>query len=386
MQPQALDPDVRQEADLSTTERRYFGQPLRRFSNLGGFPFRPEDGPLMRHSYVFQALYKMGDDYGGIQLRARIHTYGPIRDRFREILEKCAHRAAFMFDSGIETRGYGPAPKDTRGTKPGDGYLTGFNIFDTFGNWESTEIRSGEQQTEIGVIDWSTEIYRDEDFSRAALSGIAQGLAFPFRSDSRIVPGRQPVSIAPHKWTIAASREGYYGLRPPANTAARTRYREGAGRGKRVHINGVFVGTTDNKGRVWLKKEYSAGNGWKNGDRWSRKGLVESPGVEGATWQALRDGGVLYMTGETEEGVFLSTKRHAPDGWREGDPDSVPINVEARTGRDETEVHLLRLQDTDAPIRCECRRDDNIDGHLGKSVPVYSHPIKDGQSFPSGWA
>jgi hypothetical protein len=388
MQPQRLNSDVRSEADLSTSESRYFGKRLGQFQNLGGFPFRPSGGDLMRHSFVYQAIYAMGDDYGGIQLRARIHTYGPLPDRLREILRITAHRAAFMFDSGIETPGYGPAPAKTLGTKPGDGYLTGFNAVQSYANWESTEITAAEKQTEIGVVDWSTEIYRDEEFDQAALSGIAQGLAFPYRTETRYDPGEEPLHIPPHKWSIAApsSRPDYYEIRPPARTKARTRYREGAGNGKRVYINGKFVATTDNKGRGWLKKEYASGDGWNYGGRWSRKGLVESPDVDGATWQAIRKGGTLYMTGETSEGIYLSTKRHVPDEWSAADPDSVPVDLEAKEGRPERTIHLLRVQDPDAGLSCQCRRDDNITGHLGKSNPDYTHNIKDGQSYPEGSA
>lgn len=365
------------QADLSTSHAEYFGRDLVEYDNLAGYPFRPDDGPLMRHSFVYQRVFSVGsDEYGGIQLRARIHTYGDISDRLRDTLERVAYRAAYLFDSSVEESRYGA-------NQYADGYLSGFDSWAVYRNFEDERIASQEQDTPVGVIDWSTEIYLDDSFDRADLSGIAQGLANPYGEEHHRQPGREPIHIPPHRWRVESydSRPDYYELRPPANTDARDRYREGAGRGKTVYVNGKRVATTDNKGRAWLKKAYASGDTFtrQGVTKWSREGLVHQTD---ATWQALRDGGVLYLTGETRDGIYLATAAAKPGGWKAGDPDTVPVDLEADEGAPERDVYLLTLADPDDAIHVEGRRDDQLIKHMGYSSPPYSHQLGPGERWP----
>ena len=377
-------------ASLDVSEQEYFGVPLWKIDNPGGWPFDSGDGPLTRTSYVYQAIYKRGDEYGGIQLRGRVHTYGPAPDRVADWLQVSAHRAAYMYDTGIQTPGYGPPGREVRGTDSGDGYLSGFNPVESFTNVEEEAITQGEMETSPGVIDWSVEIYTDDSFNDADLSGIAQGLSMPYRLDVRDEGGQSAVDAPPHEWglTFNESRDSY-DVHPPARKKARDRYQPGgAGHDKTVYINDLPVGKLDDNGRTWLKTEY-AGNPNKTsggfGTYWSREGLVDQTG---ATYQALRDDGNLYMTGETEDAIYLVTAAEKPDGYQAVDPDSVSPTLRVRDGRSSRTVRLLKLPpvnprrggrgygDPDAEttaLQVECRRDDKIRKHMGKSNPTYTH-------------
>lgn len=382
VQAQSLTEDARDVADLSVGQRYFGGEPIERVDNRWDWGFDPDaSGDLTRLSYVFQAVYSREDDYGGIQLRARVHTYGPPRGELRSALKETAHRAAHMYNSPIETRAY-INTDGLRGGAGGVGYLDGFQAVGVYSNWEQEEIPHNRQQTDLGVVDWSVEVYEEDDFDEnASLAGIAQGVSYPYGVSYDESPGRQAVDIAPHEWGIAGphdSRPDYYELRPPARTNARDRYRDGAGRGKRVYINGEYVGETDNKGRVWLKKEYARGDGHSYGEKYSRKGLVEETG---ATYQAIRDGGTLYATGETEARIDLVTAREKPDDYRAADPDSVPVDQEVQSGEVGSTEANLYVEPPEMPLACECRRDEAVPWALGRSNPEYEHSIDVDQRY-----
>jgi hypothetical protein len=373
----------RNRADLSVRPSAYFGSSPNQIDNLHDWALDGH-GALTRMSYVFQAVYRIGEganaEYGGIQLRARVHTYGASSGEFREILRETAHRAAHMYNSPIQTSAY-VNQGGIQGTEAGSGYLDGFNPEGVYSNWETEQIPQSKADTEPGVVDWSVEVYEDDSFNHADLAGIAQGVSFPWYIETRHEPGRQSINIAPHKWTIAGphdSRPDYYELRPPAHTDARNRYREGAGRGKRVYINGHYVGETDNKGRVWLKIEYARGDGYKYGEKYSREGLVAETG---ATYQAIRNGGTLYMTGETENRIDLVTAREKPDGFRAVDGDDVSVHQEVQEGRVEITYRYLRAVDPADSLECEARRDETITWALGKSNPIYSYRLPQRQRW-----
>lgn len=382
VQPQQLDPMIRERnrADLDVEPARYFGKRLARFDNIGHWNLLGDSGTLTRHSYVFQVVYKIGEgdnaEYGGIQLRARVHGYSPMPEEYRRILEETAHRAAHLFNSSKETSAYING-SGIEGTAAGSGYLEGFNPEGVFRNWEKEPVSTGEADIDPGVVDWSVEIYEDDNFEHADLAGIAQGVADPYWVETRETAGEDGIDIPPTKWVIQW-QEGRdppeYAVRPKPRTAASKRYSEGAGAGKTVYVNNKPIGSLGPKGRVWLRPEYERGDeryskgSW--GTYWSREGLVQETG---ATYQAIRKGGVLYQTSETEGAIHLKTSREKPDGWRESDPNSVPINLEARSGSEPREYHLLRLRDPDESFTIECRRDEAISWALGKSDPVYEH-------------
>lgn len=376
-------------ADLSVSESDYFGHPLRAVENRSAWPFFPENGPLTRTSYVYQAIYQIGSgknkEYGGIQIRARVHTYGEPPGRLRAWLGRTAHRAAYLFDSGIETPGYAPPGGETRGTKSGDGYLSGFNAVESYTNHEQEHISEGEMNTQPGVIDWSTEVYVDTSFKEASLSGIAQGVSYPYQVDAQITEGSPAVDVAPHKWSLSwnKSRE-QYDVHPPGNKTARDRYKPGgAGHDKTVYINNKPVGSLDEEGRTWLHPGYGAdGDGHTNTSRygtyWSREGLVAETG---ATYQALRKGGTLYLTGETENGIHLVTAAEKPPGYKPVDPNEVSSLLEVEEGSDPGEDYVLTLQDAEESLRVECRRDEKKMKHLGRSNPRYTHLLGETQTW-----
>jgi len=61
--------DARTTADLSVSDRQYFGHEfdaIDAYPTVGMDPDAP--GQIIRHSYIFQAQYTIGsDEYGGIQ-------------------------------------------------------------------------------------------------------------------------------------------------------------------------------------------------------------------------------------------------------------------------------------------------------------------------------
>jgi len=397
MQSQLLDNPLA-EANLSVQERAYFGANVAGIDNASRWGLREPDGPLTRTTYVYQSVYQIGSgkdkEYGGIQLRCRVHTYGEATDELRNTLPVAAHRAAYMYDSGIETPGYAGSGGGVRGTKDGDGYLSGFNSVESYRNWESERVTADEMDTSPGVLDWSVEIYTDDSFNDADLSGIAQGVANPWLLAVDEREGEGAVSVAPHKWGLSwNSAAGEYDVHPPGRKQARQRYQPGgAAHDKTVRINGRPIGRLDDNGRTWLNPEYQRGDpltssgSW--GTYWSREGLVEETG---ATYQALRDGGTLYLTGETEETIDLVTAAEKPPGYEAVDPDDVSTSLEVREGSAGYEYKELRLkglgrQSDNPALRVECRRDDMIIKHMGRSNPSYSHYLGPGQSWRGGFA
>jgi hypothetical protein len=386
---QLLTDEVRSARATETTLEDYLGAGLEQIDNAGGWPVDPDDGPLTRTSYVYQSIYQIGtDEYGGIQLRARVHTYGDPPEGLREWLSRAAHRAAYLYDSSIQTSAYGPQA-GTRGTAQGDGYLSGFNSVQIYRNWEDEQVAESEAETPPLVVDWSVEIYRDDTFDSADLGGIAQGLANPYDLEVRHREGREAVSIAPHKWDLKRNEaRGAYQVSPPGRTAASDRYRDGAGAEKTVYINGRPVGQMGARARVFVKDEYARGDpsttsssASPTGEYWSREGLVDQTD---ATYAALRDGGTLYLTGETEDAVYLSTARAKPDGYTAADADDVAVDLEVQPGASGRDVRLLTLRADDDDLFVDCRRDDNILGYMGKSHPPYSHYLGRRQRWRAG--
>ena len=378
-------------ADLSVPVEGYFGahpDEARNAHVFGLVPKKGENQQLYRVSYLFLLVFNSNHadktkatEYGGMQLRAETHLWlddGEVPVRLQKLVQEAAHRAAYLFDSSIETTRYGA-------NDYADGYLSGFDPWENgqqYDNWEVEPVARQEVHNPPGVIDWSTEIYLDVDgLDYANLSGAATGLANPWNSRTESEPGRQPVDIPPSQWTIGweGSRrggDGEYYVRPQPGKAASDRYRDGAGAGKTVYINEKPIGSLDNKGRVWLSPEYGRGNPNKTsgafGTYWSREGLVDTTA---ATYQAIRRGGALYQTGETEDGVYLVTARNKPENWQGVDADDVPVDLVARDGRDAREVVVFSLDESGMPMRVTCRQDREVIDHLGLSRPPYQHLV-----------
>lgn len=333
------------------------------------------EGTLHRHSYLYMAEFPVsggGPDEsptGAIELRARTWNYQQeqnLSGALKATVKSIAHKAATVFNTTTETAAYAGYL---------DGFFTGIQPI-TSSNWESEPVDAADDEAAPGRIDWNVEVYDDDD----RLSGIAQGIAEPWRVTEDTVPGREPVHVAPHKWTLSfnETREGgTYDVHPPARKRARERYKAGgAGNGKRVHINGKPIGKLDSEGRTWLTPEYARGDGHTTsggfGTYYSRKGLIEETE---ATPQALRKGGTLYLTGETEDAVYLSTSRALPEGYEAVDPDDVAPGATVEPGREGATYLVLNIDTPSDGTPLECLRDERIIRHLGSSEPVWRHIV-----------
>ena len=389
---QRLSQGNRDDVDLSVTERGYYGYDLSGIRNASTFGLRgTRETTAYRVSYVYLEVFGNNDastEYGGIQLRSHCYLHleeGQVPTRLQRAIQQSAHRAGYMYDSDVQTSAYGYS-----GDTAGRGFLSGFGggeTGETYSNWEVEPVAGGEMGGRTpGKIDWSVEVYWELDgLDLADLAGKADGVADPWDLETTHVEGEEAVSVAPHKWEIdyyPESRPDYYEIRPPSYEAARDRYRDGAGAGKNVRINGRHVGEIDNAGRMWLRKEYARGDGLKHGSRYSRKGLVEETG---ATYQAIRDGGTLYLTGETETTIDLVTAAEKPPGYKAADPSAVSTTLQTKRGRVSDTVRTLSLRDPpESTIRVECRSDRDIAGIMGWSDPTYWHELGPGQQYPEG--
>jgi hypothetical protein len=360
----------------------YFGAPVDEIDNAEQYGLVPQPGlEAHRVSYLYLLVYetdpeynKFDAKYGGIQIRARTflwmddHTGTPIA--LQKAMQHAAHRAANVFDTDVEEIVY-------------DNYLTGFNAVEPraeYPNWEVQRIAGSEIDTEPGIIDWSTEVYMEDGESLFAhLSGEAHGTANPWRTTTEPVPGREAVDIPPHKWEIgfAESRSDYY-ARPQGRTESASRYVSGAGSGKDVRINGEKVGSLGPKGRVWINPEYARGDGRTYRGNYSREGLVAETE---ATYQALRRGGTLYLTGETSDTVFLATARALPEGYTASDPDDVPVDLDPQAGRPPGEVTRLGIVDPAESIPIAGLVDREVITHLGYSTPPWRHRQGEEESY-----
>lgn len=403
-------------ADLRVDEREYFGAPLRDIEPHSRDQYGLRSLPstsLHRVSYVFQMVYHNGDNYGGIQARARTFLHldddGAVPVGVQRQVQRSAHRAAHIFDSDLEEPIYGY----------NGGYLSGFDQGHgaawenqdqdgasdpddlRYQNWEVEKVAGIDQGAAgVGGIDWSLEIYLEEQDDSgftgfAALSGLAVGTTNPWSVTTEHVEGRQPVHVPPTKWQIGwedsrRDGKGEYYVRPQPDSEASKRYGdtkehgEGAGRGKTVYINGKPISDgTDGKARAWLSPEYGVGDGLTYRGKYSREGLVQNDEQE-ATYSALSRNGVLYQTGETEDGVYLVTAREKPDDWQAADPDSVPVKMEVQEGISGTTRHLLTMDDPEHdPLEVSVSKDEKIIEHLGYSTPPYSHHVEaDGWEWP----
>ena len=359
---------------LSMEPESYLGRPLGDYEreSLRQHGLDPDNGPLTRHSYLYSVDYPIntgggreeGSDVGKIEIRARVWTYSTaLSGGLEQVVEQTAHRAAHCFNSAAVTGAYA-------------GYLDGFNAINAGGSWDDpTTSWEGEvvggaaaMDAQAGRIDWNVELY-DE---KARLSGVAQGLAHPWSTETVTVeqqPPREEFRILKQE-----ARDEY-----EIRAAPRTNQQERAETvlpGKSVYINDKPIGTWRKaRGSAALKKEYSRPptlNGRKVHDR---ERLVEDTQ---ATYQALggtsANPGKLYKVEETDKAVYLVTARRRPDVWEPTDPEDIDPDAESEVRT----THRLVLRTPSAASAISCRRDEQVIGLLGLSMPPWSADVSRG--------
>jgi len=349
-------------ADLSINQATYFGGTG--LSGIAGSSRRrwglSEQGSLYRHSYLYQVDYPIGrDDYGGIQCRARTWTTSEtLPDELRRVVKQTAHRAAHMYDSSVQTTQY-------------DGYLSGFLTKETPRSAAATAWEKGEaaehpeEDAQLGRVDWNVEIYTDNSYADTELSGIAQGIARPW--SYKTISRKQDVPQETMKLNYLPSRDEY-----EITTRSGTRARgQEALAGKMAYVNDKPIGVwKKNRGRQSIKAEYTRPPTARGRELWDRERLINETE---ATAQALRDGGNLYKVEETADAIYFVTAARKPSDF-----DPVPSD-EIHPSRDviETLERRLQIRGDGEPSALQCRRDEEILKHMGKSRPKYEHAVRE---------
>lgn len=377
--------------DLSVEPADYFGRPVRQLSNADLFGLRPApEKDLYRVQYLFLMVFGNSDsptDYGGIQVRAKTYLYledGTVNLKMQKIMQRAAHRGAYLFDSPLEHPTYGGG-----GGNWGDsgGYLDGFEPVEMGGeyrNWEVEPVGSAEGKptgAQPGRIDWTTEIYLEVNDAGeyANLSGVAQGVSNPYRVKEHYEPPTQPVEAQQEWWEVTFNdAKGSYDIHPPGRSASKARAKRL--HEKSVYLNGLKIGSVTVDGRVWLKKQYQNGLTYR-GDN-SKESVVER--TEAAP-QSIRgtseNPGKLAKIDESPRAVHLATAG-AREDFDPVDPDEVDPDRLIIEGDEGGSVYLLTLPDLDDPTTQECRQDDQLIRHLGYSEPRYSHNFAETWNWP----
>jgi len=355
---------------LSMEPETYLGRPLGDYNpaSLREYGLDPDNGPLTRHSYLFSADYAIntgggreeGSDVGKIEIRARVWTYSQtLSNGLSTVVEQTAHRAASCFNTSKVTGSYG-------------GYLDGFNPINAGGSWDDpTTSWEGEvvggaaaMDAQAGRIDWNVELY-DE---KARLSGVAQGLAHPWSTETVTVeqqPPREEFRI------LKQEARDEYEIKPAPRSGQSERAKTVLP-GKNVYVNDKPVGTWRKaRGTAAVKLDYTRPPTINGRKAYDRQRLIDDTE---ATYQALSDGGKLYKVEETRTAVYLVTAARRPDVWEPTDPDEIrpTDDVKRRT------THRLSLRTPSAASAISCRRDEQVIGLLGLSMPPWSADVSRG--------
>jgi hypothetical protein len=337
-------------------------------------PYGIGDGAaLFRHSYLYAVEFPTSaggrdeSENGLIELRSKVYTRNrTLPQGLKATVKSVAHKAGTLFNSN---------PPAYSGYL--DGFLAGIDVPGGSGHWEDTQQVTPDTEDRhepaIGKVAWNVEIYDGDQ----RLSGLGLGIAYPWTVSTRHEPGESPQHVAPHKWGISWNRSlEKYDVHPPGRTEARQRYQPGgAAHNKTVVINGLPVGNLDSEGRTWLFPDYTNGDTFtdRNGlEQYDREALVDRTG---ATYQALRDGGTLYLTGETETRINLVTAAEKPPGYQPSDPDNVSVSMGVQPGREGRTERRLDHLDPDDGIPLLCTADERIIRHLGLSSPEYREVV-----------
>lgn len=382
----------RRSPDLTVDPADYFGVAVDRLHNADAFGLEPApQKDLYRVQYLYLLVFgneRSSTDYGGIQVRASTHLYledGRVPIKFQRIMQRTAHRGAFLFDSSLEEGIYGGGGGEW---SDGGGYLSGFNPVENGGeyrNWEVEPVGSAEGRpagAQPGVLRWTTEVYLEVTGTQyAELSGVAQGIGDPYSLIEHEEPPDEPIEAQQEWWEVTFnSAKNAYDIHPHGRSAAKERAK--TLHQKDVYLNGLHVGTVTVDGRVWLKKEYEGGHTYR-GD-YSKEGVVALTAAEPQSIRGTTEHpGKLAKIDESPGAVHLATAQFRPDDFDPVDPDEVDPEREVTPGTPGGTVYLLSLPDDVAdPTRQECRQDDEIIRHLGYSDPPYSHTYAEMWRWP----
>ena len=280
--------------------------------------------------YQFDRVYfytrRVGDDqkdYFPVEFRTTIHTVGPPTKELKDFIREHANpRLQYIYDSG-----------------PYEGFMTGFNFGRHTSNIEDDEIAQDEAAN-LGIPHFEVLIMQN-----GGVAGQATGFFDPFalreRRRVRPTPGQEVWNLS-----FNTSRQSYQ-CAPDGYTGASKRSKQI--RGKTVHVNGERVGDVTQDGRFWIKKEYDNPSQIYRGKR-SRKFLVENTD---ATYSAIRAGGNLYKTRETDEAVYFVTAAAKPDDFDAVDPDDVDPDDTGEVIESRIDLDLEEEIPTDFNIRRE---------------------------------
>jgi len=348
----------------------YLGHPLDHYEreSLRQHGLDPDGGPLTRHSYLYSVDYPIntgggrdeGSDVGKIEIRARVWTFSTaLSGGLEQVVEQTAHRAAHCFNSTAVTGAY-------------SGYLDGFNPINAEDEWEDPTTSwegevvggAGAMDAQAGRVDWNVEVY-DEG---GRLSGVAQGLAHPWSTDTVTLEQQPPREEFRLKKQVA---RGEYEIKPAPRSGQSERAKTVLP-GKNVYVNDKPVGTWRKaRGTAAVKLDYTRPPTINGRKTYDRQRLIDDTE---ATYQALSDGGKLYKVEETRTAVYLVTAARRPDVWEPTDPDEIrpTDDVKRRT------THQLVLRTPSAASAISCRRDEQVIGLLGLSMPPWSADVSRG--------
>jgi hypothetical protein len=341
----------------------YFGSTVEAIEtkDLLKYDLSPKSGgDLHRHSYLYQVVYKISEnEYGGIQIRGRTWTYAAnLREDMRSVLRQTAHRAAHCFNSGIQTSAYARGP----------GYLDGFAGWETTDPQDSSAIehepvRGSDPAAQAGKVDWNVEVYVDDSFAEPDLSGIAQGIADPWTTET--TKKREEPPRETYKLRYLESRDEYE-IQTRTGTRARGK---NVLAGKTTYVNDKPVGVwKENRGRQSIKADYTRAPTLEGRQLYDRERLIEETA---ATPQAIRDGGNLYKVEETEGAIYFVTAARKPDEWDPTPSEDIPEDMGVTT---ETTTRLKLRTESEASA-ITCRRDETIIRHLGESLPEWTNRV-----------
>jgi hypothetical protein len=348
----------------------YLGRPLGDYEreSLREHGLDPDGGPLTRHSYLYSVDYPIntggprgdGSEWGKIEIRARVWTYSQtLSNGLSTVVEQTAHRAASCFNTSKVTGSY-------------SGYLDGFNPQNAGGGWDDpTTSWEGEvvggaaaMDAQAGRIDWNVEVY-DEG---GRLSGVAQGLAHPWSTDTVTLEQQPPrEEFRLNKQVV----RGEYEIKPAPRSGQSERAKTVLP-GKNVYVNDKPVGTWRKaRGTAAVKLDYTRPPTINGRKTYDRQRLIDDTE---ATSQALSDGGKLYKVEETPTAVYLVTAARRPDVWEPTDPDEIrpTDDVKRRT------THHLSLRTPSAASALTCRRDEQVIRLLGLSRPPWEANVSRG--------